>query len=170
MAKKAKPSASLAAPPIVSLGVLAILAILGILGMILIAIGHPVFTMLVYVSLSAAVVYYLAKVIIIRGKYKPLYLLGSFFALLILCIVAPSFMSLFPPTEFAVTGEAALAQATLGESATASQMVLCVMPIIAAGALTGIAAGRAKTTIQLILLSLTTVLISIFIVFALLLW
>lgn len=164
--KRAKPSASLAMlSPFAGIGSLVILAILGILGIItiiLIAV-HPAFRMMFYIVISAGSVYYLGKVIKLK---KPLYFLGSFFALITLFIVSPVFMSFFPQTTIAVTGEAALAQATIGESATQQQMVLSIMPVIAAGTLVGIAAGRAKTTIQLILLSTVAVLISIFIVFA----
>jgi len=166
--KKAKPSASLTlAAPFASIGSLVVLAILGILGIItiiLIAV-HPAFRMMFYIVISAAAVYYLGQVIKLK---KPLYLLGTFFALLTLFVVSPVFMSFFPATTIAVTGEAALAQATIGESATQQQMVLSIMPVIAAGTLVAIAAGRAKTTIQLILLSTVAVLISIFIMFALL--
>lgn len=171
MVERAEPSASLAAP-FVSVGtqvVLAILAVVGILGMILIAIGHPVFTMLVYIALSAAVVYYLAKVIKVKAKYKPLYILGSFFALLTLCIVAPSFMTLYPPTSFATTGEAALAQIDAGEAATQPQIALIFMQVIAASTFCGIAASRAKTTVQLIILSLAAAFLSILVIFGLLL-
>lgn len=163
MAEKTETNTSLVLP-FASLGVLALLAIVGILGIILIAV-HPVFRMLAYVGISAATIYYIGKVVKLK---RPIYFLGSFFALITLLIVAPAFMTLFPLTDFAVTGEAALAQATAGEGATQSQAILAIMPVIAAGTLAGIAAGRAKTTIQLILLSLVAVLVSIFIIFGLL--
>ncbi len=171
MTKKAtrvEPSAALAlAAPFASIGTLIVLAILGILGIItiiLIAV-HPAFRMMFYIVVSTTAIYYIGNVIKLK---KPLYLLGSFFALLTLFIVSPVFMSFFPATTLAVTGEAALAQATIGESATQQQMVLSIMPVIAAGTIVGIAAGRAKTTLQLIILSTVAVLLSIFIVFALL--
>lgn len=166
-ASQAGPSAPMAAGAFIGTGVLAILAALGILATILILIS-PVFQMIAYVLISAGTVYFLAKVIGVKKRHKPLYFLSSFFALLSLMIIAPVFMSFFPATTLAVTGEAALAQATAGEAATQSQMFLSLMPVIGAGTLVGIAAGRAKTTTQLILLSVAAVLISTFIVFSLL--
>jgi len=167
-ATRAKPSVSLPSfSPFVGIGSLVVLAVLGILGIItiiLIAV-HPAFRMMFYIVVSTAAIYYIGNVIKLK---KPLYLLGSFFALLTLFIVSPVFMSFFPATTIAVTGEAALAQATIGESATQQQMVLSIMPVIAAGTIVAIAAGRSKTTIQLILLSTVAVLISIFITFSLL--
>jgi len=145
-----------------------VLAFLGVLGAVLISI-NPVFRMMGYVVLSAAAVYYLAKVIKVKRKYKPIYCLGTFFTIIILLIVAPTFMTLFPATEFAVTGEAALAQATLGGAATQPQVVLILMQLTAAGTFCGIAAGRAKNNIQLVILSLVAALVSIFIIFGLLL-
>lgn len=169
MTKKAAPSES-SALPLISFGtmiVLAILAVFGILTAILIYIS-PVFQVMAYVILSAGAIYFLAKVIGVKKKHKPIYFLSSFFALLTILIVAPVFMSFFPSTSLAVTGEAALAQATAGEGTTQSQMFLTIGPVIAAGTLVGIAAGRAKTTIQLIIVSFIAVLFSIFVVFSLL--
>ncbi len=169
MTTKAEPSASMV-PPLITTGTLVILAILGVFGIItviLIAIS-PVFQMMAYVIISAAVVYFIANIPGVKKKIKLLHLLSSFFAILLLLIVCPIFMSFFPPTSHAVTGEAALAQATAGEGGTQSQAFLILMPLMGAGTIAGIGAGRAKTTVQLIILSFVAVILSVFIVFALL--
>lgn len=165
--KIAEPSASMAAGNFIGTGTLLILAALGIFTTVLILVS-PVFTIIAYVLIAAAVVFYFGKGITQKNPYRPIYLLCSFFGLVALMIAAPVFMSFFPATTFATTGQAALAQATAGVGASNPQMALTIMPVIAAGTIASIAAGRAKKNIQLIGLSIVAVLISIVVMITLL--
>ena len=166
--KTVQPSASLAAgPPIISFGVLMVLAVVGILGMVLVMI-NPVLRMMANVIISGAIVYFFMKGIKCKKAHKPIYFLGSFFALVILLTVAPAFMTLYPPTSFATTGEAALAQVSDGGGVAQPQAVLMMTQIIVAGTFAGIFAGRSKTTVQLVILSAVAALLSVVAVFLML--
>lgn len=143
-----------------SLALIAILAVLGIVGLVLIAI-NPVFRMIAFVGISAAVTYYLAQVIALK---KPEYFLGCFFGLIVLFCAAPSFLSIFPETNLqVVTGELALTTPVL-----LSSLAVLFLPVVLSVLVSAMIWGKAKTTFQRGLLSLSAVMVSMAIVFLML--